>query len=297
MMPDPLLRRHATEAVARHASAAPVIRAVAAELGPREGRPWLAMADALARGDLSAAAAAAARDPGCWMPLFSTPAGDPRLWGRIVAAAGGPAGQVESGWTMLAYPIALAILAIGLPYGLSVVMVPLFAGLFDNWDLELPLVTQWVLWIAGFMRSVWKPLVAAGLIVVSGWALARWWMRRGPVVAAAFTRHLARLVEAGVPRAEAVELAARAVRVPAVSPARPRRPLSHAAVAALAYDPPVAGGLLDAVADCHALRAVDGTGAAWNIFRTLAYWIVFVVVGFYVLALFRPLIHLFWNLS
>ena len=297
MMPDALFGRHVTEALARHASAAPVIRAVAAELGPREGRPWLAMADAIARGDVAAGTAAAARDPACWIPLFSTPAGDPRLWGRIVAAAGGPAGQVESGWTMLAYPIALAILAIGLPSGLSVVMVPLFAGLFDNWDMELPAVTQWVFAIDAFMRSVWKPLVAAGLIVVSGWALARWRMRRGPVVAAAFTRHLARLVEAGVPRAEAVELAARAVRVPAVSPARPRRPLTHAAVAALAYDPPVAGGLLDAVADCHTLRAVDGTGAAWNLFRTLASWIVFGVVGFYVFALFRPLIHLFWNLS
>jgi hypothetical protein len=291
MMPDSLVRRHVTEAIARHASAAALIRAVAAELGPRAGRPWLAMADALARGDVAAGTAAAARDPACWVPLFSTPAGDPRLWGRIVAAAGKPRGSPEPAWVMLLAALGMVGLPLAVLFGFSFLVVPMFEEIYDDFGSELPSSTQWALAIAHFMQTIWKPLVLTGLLVAVGWALARWWIRRGANVAAAFTRHLARLVEGGVPQDESLELATRAVQVSPVSPARPRRPLTHAAVAALAYDPPVAGGLLDAVAECHALRAVGGTGTAGNVFGTVAYVGVAVIVAFYIVALFMPLIR------
>jgi hypothetical protein len=297
MMPDSLVRRHVPEALARHASAAPVIRAVAAELGPRAGRPWLAMADALARGDVAAGTAAAARDPASWMPLFSTPAGDPRLLGRIVAAAGSPRGSPEPAWVMLLASLGMVGLPLAVLFGMSFLAVPLFDKSFEDFGMELPLITQWAMASARFMQTIWKPLVLTGLLVAASWALTRWWVRRGSNVAAAFTRHLARLVEAGVPQDESLELAARAVQVSPVSPARPRRPLSHAAVAALAYDPPVAGGLLDAVAECHAMRAVGGTAAAGNLFGTVAYVAVAAIVAFYIIALFMPLIRLINDLS
>jgi hypothetical protein len=297
MMPDSLVRRHVTEAIARHASAAPVIRAVAAELGPRAGRPWLAMADALARGDVAAGTAAAARDPACWMPLVSTPAGDPRLLGRIVAAAGALHGSPEPAWVMLLASLGMVGLPLAVLFGFSFLVVPMFEEIYDDFGSALPSSTQWALAIAHFMQTIWKPLVLAVLLVAASWALARWWVRRGSNVAAAFTRHLARLVEAGVPQDESLELAARAVQVSPVSPDRPRRPLTHAAVAALAYDPPVAGGLLDAVAECHALRAVGGTGAAGNLFGTVAYVGIALIVVLYVFALFVPLIKLINDLS
>ena len=297
MMPDSLVRRHVTEALARHASAAAAIRAVAAELGPREGRPWLTMADALARGDVAAGTAAAARDPACWMPLFSTPAGDPRLLGRMVAAAGTPRGGPEPAWVMLLASLGMVGLPLAVLFGMSFLVVPMFEEIYSDWGSTPPSITRWAIAIAHFMQTIWKPLVLMGLLVAAGWALTRRWIRRGSNVAAAFTRHLARLVEAGVPQDESLELAARAVRVSPVSPVRPRRPLTHAAVAALAYDPPVAGGLLDAVAECHALRAVGGTGAAGNLFGTVAYVGVALIVAFYILALFMPLIRIINDLS
>lgn len=297
MMPDPLLRRHVSAAVARHGGIVPAIRAVAAELSPRDRRPWVAMADALARGDVAAGATAAAADPACWMPLFSTPAGDPRLLGRIVAAAAGPAVPTPRGWLPLVVPLTLVALAFGLLGALSFGLTPLLEEVCTELNMELPPLTQRMLGTAAFMRGIWKPLLLGAGLVIAGWGLTCWWIRRGSAVAAAYTRHLARLVESGVPQDEAVELAAWAVGVPPVSPARPRRPLSHAAVAALAHEPAVAGGLLDAVAECHALRIAGTSFAAGSLWRTLAFGVVLLTVGLYLIGILLPLINLIRQFS
>jgi len=298
MMPDALLRRHVSAAVARHGGIVPAIRAIAAELAPRERRPWVAMADALARGDVAAGlTAAAAADPACWMPLFSTPAGDPRLLGRIVAAAGGPPVATPRGWLPLVVPLTLVALAFGLLGALSFGLTPLLEEVFTELNMELPPLTQRMLGTAAFMRSISKPLLLGAGLVIAGWGLTRRWIRRGPAVAAAYTRHLARLVESGVPQDEAVELAAWAVGVPPVSPARPRRPLSHAAVAALAHEPAVAGGLLDAVAECHALRVAGTSFAAGSLWSTLAFGVVLLTVGLYLIGILLPLINLIRQFS
>jgi hypothetical protein len=287
-MPTSLVRRQVGEAVARHAEAAPLIRAVAAELPPAERRPWDALADALARGDLAAGTAAAAADPACWLPLFATPAGDPRLFGRIVAAAGKPARAGESGWPLVALAIGLVAPPMTVLFALSSVVVPMYEGFFEGFGTEPPLVTAWVLAVSRFMRMVWPPFLLAGLLVVGTWAVGRWWIRRGPVVAEAFTRGLADLVAGGVPQDEAIELASGVAGVPPGNPARPRRPLTHAAVAALAYEPAVAGKLLDAVADGHAELAAGSTGTAAGFIGSLAYGLVFLIMLAYMFALFAP---------
>jgi hypothetical protein len=297
LMPASLVRRQVGEAVARHAEAAPLIRAVAAELPPAERRPWDALAAALARGDLAAGTAAAAADPACWLPLFATPAGDPRLFGRIVAAAGKPARAGESGWPLVALAIGLVGLPMAVLFALSSVVVPVFQEIYGDFGIELPAVTEWLLAVSRFMRLIWPPFLLAGLLVAGTWAVGRWWIRRGPVVAEAFTRGLADLVAGGVPQDEAIELASGAAGVPPGNPARPRRPLTHAAVAALAYEPAVAGKLLEAVADGHAELAAGSTGTAAGFIGSLAYGLVLLIMLAYTFALFVPLVKLVHDLS
>jgi hypothetical protein len=294
---DPVLQKHIAAAVARHRDIEPAVRAIAAELPPREARPWLAMAAVLARSDAEAATAAAGVDPACWMPLVATPPGDPRLFGRLVAAAGRPAVAADRGWATLAYPLVLAALALLLLIGVAVFILPMYEAIFDDFDIELPAITTWVLAIGGFLRSLWKPLLLAAALVCGGRWLAAWWSRRGPAVAAAFTRLVAMLVEGGVSQTEALHLATRAVGVDAVNLARPRRPLTHAAIAALAYDPPVAAGLLEAVADCHEQRALRSRGLREVFLGPLAIVVVGLIVGSVALGLLLPLLKMIKDLT
>lgn len=297
MKPDAILERHVAAAVERHRDLEPAVRAVAAELSPRARCPWVAMADALARGDVAAATAAAAADPRAWLPLVATAPGDPRLFGRLLEAAARPAEAVEHGWTATLYPLFLAALALGLAFFLSVTVLPVYEQTFTDFDMELPVVTRWVLATAAFVRSIWKPLlVGAGLVLASRW-LFRWWSRRSAAVAAAFTRSLARLVEGDVPQADALALAARGVGLAGVNAARPRRPLAHAAVAALDYEPPTTVALLDAVADCHAERAMRSRGAAAFFMGPLAICLVGFIYGAIFLGLLLPLVRLINDLS
>ena len=294
---DPVLQRHIAAAVARHRDIEPAVRAIAAELPPREARPWLAMAAALARGDAEAATAAAGVDPACWMPLVATPPGDPRLFGRLVAAAGRPAVAADRGWAVLAYPLVLMALVLALLTGIAVFILPMYEAIFDDLGMHLPAITTWVLASGTFLRSIWKPLLLAAAIVCGGWWLGAWWSRRGPAVAAAFTRLVAMLVEGGVSQTEALHLATRAVGVDPVNLARPRRPLTHVAITALAYDPAVATGLLEAVADCHEQRALRSRGLREVFLGPLALVVVGLIVGSVFLGLLMPLVRVIHSLN
>lgn len=297
MKPDPLLERHVAAALTRHRDLEPAVRAVAAELSPRARRPWIAMADSLARGDVAAATAAAAADPRPWMPLVFTAPGDPRLFGRLLEAAVRPADGVEGGWAAAIYPLLLTALAFGATLFLSVTVLPAFEEIYADFGMQLPVVTRRVLATAAFVRSIWKPvLVGAGFVLAGRW-LVRWWSRRSAAVAAAFTRLLARLVEGGVPQADALALAARGVGLATVTPERPGRPLAHAAVAALAYEPPTMVALLDAVADCHAEQAMRSRSAAAFLMGPLAIGLVGFIYGAIVVGLLLPMVKLIRDLS
>jgi hypothetical protein len=92
-----VIETHVARAVARHRGIEPLVRLVAAELPPCERMPWLRMADALATGDVAQGTAAATASTACWIPLFASGAGDPRLTVRLLQTAARPRPRTRGG--------------------------------------------------------------------------------------------------------------------------------------------------------------------------------------------------------
>jgi general secretion pathway protein F len=130
----------------------------------------------------------------------------------------------------LAYPILLALVAIGVVAGLLVSVVPRIVGVFATLGQELPWITRALLGVAGVIRDH-GGLILLGFAVAIGLALAalrreairervdRAWLRVpvfGRLARAADTarasRTLATLVGAGVPVLDAIRLAAGTIR-------------------------------------------------------------------------------------
>lgn len=130
----------------------------------------------------------------------------------------------ETVTSALFYPVLLMLVA-GLSVGVLVVfVVPTFKQIFEQSGKTLPLMTQIVMWVSGFLRGYW-PLLLAALIVGAYWlsrSLAdpvsrkRWDERFlenmvfGDLVAkvemARFSRTLATLVSNGVPLLSALSI-------------------------------------------------------------------------------------------
>jgi len=289
--------RHVAAAVARHRGIAPFVRLVAAALPPRERRPWRRMADALAAGDSPAGVAAAHAAVACWIPLVASAAHDPRLEARILQTAARPPRRTGGRatkflWALLAAGLALLVLLL-----LATTVLPVFEALFADFGIPLPWLTRMTLALGPSLRSGWQPLLAAGVLGGLCWrSLSRRSSSRAAVVAD-FTRALARLVAGGVPDDDALSIAARAVGTPVVHAARPARPLTYAAVAALEAPPSAAAVLLDAVAECHEDRARGGlSGGEW-LPGPLATVIVGLLAGLLVVSLFLPLVQLVSSIS
>lgn len=287
------LARFVAAALARHRDCAPFVRLLAAELPPRERRSWLRLADALASGDVTAATKAAAANTACWIPLFASPAGDPRLPARMLQTATRGPDDPRPGWPTFVYPAVVTMVALAALAFLS----PMFRSLFEDFGMSLPLLTRWLLAIGAFSATVWKPA-----LVVVGIALIGWWIsgrrrRRHPAAAASFTRAVARLVAAGVQAEEAVAIAGHGVVASPPDIGRPRPPLGYAAAAALEFAPRPAALLLDAVADCHEDRARGVLGTDEWLAGPLTTLTLALVVGFVVVAFLAPLVRLIQNLS
>ncbi|NJN91760.1 MAG: type II secretion system F family protein, partial [Leptolyngbyaceae cyanobacterium SL_5_14] len=68
--------------------------------------------------------------------------------------------QIKSALT---YPIAVGFIAIAVFIGMTVFLLPIFAGIFDELDAELPVFTQVMLQISAFLRT---PVYVIGLIII-----------------------------------------------------------------------------------------------------------------------------------
>jgi len=68
--------------------------------------------------------------------------------------------QIKSALT---YPIAVGFIAIAVFIGMTVFLLPIFAGIFDELDAELPVFTQVMLQISAFLRT---PAYVIGLIIL-----------------------------------------------------------------------------------------------------------------------------------
>jgi general secretion pathway protein F len=130
----------------------------------------------------------------------------------------------------LAYPILLALVAIGVVSGLLVSVVPRIVGVFENLGEELPWITRALLAVSSLVREHGLMLLAACAVLAVGSVLllrreaVRAWVDRGwlrlPVFGrlaraadtARASRTLATLIGAGVPVLDAIRLASGTVR-------------------------------------------------------------------------------------
>lgn len=70
-------------------------------------------------------------------------------------------GQIKSA---MAYPVAVGLFAFAVFIGMTVFLIPTFAGIFEGLGIELPALTQFMLTLSGFLRSprVLIPIVSVG---------------------------------------------------------------------------------------------------------------------------------------
>lgn len=292
-----VIERQVAAALDRHRDSAGFIRLVAAELPPRERPPWVRMADALARGDITAGTAAATRSLGCWIPLFASQVRDPRLGVRLLQTAARPAAGTTGAWPLLWYLLAITVLALGLLVVLSLSVIPTVRNIMADFGADPPIITTWLLRLPAFLTSVWQPLLAAAGVIAFPWWLGTRWSARSAAKATAFTRTLARLIAADVPADEALTLSSHAVAARPVNPAAPCRPLTYAAAAATEFAPRTAAVLLDAIADCHDDRSRGRLSLGQWLIGPVLITVVGLIVGLVALALFMPLIKLVSDLS
>lgn len=127
--------------------------------------------------------------------------------------------------TLLAYPIVLAAVSVLVILGLMFFVLPQFAGVFSQFEMPLPALTEGLLRLSAELRSRWWLWLALAAAAVAGWkafrrsAAGRAWLDQamlqarlvGPVVRALLAgrtfRLLGIMIESGVPLVEALRLA------------------------------------------------------------------------------------------
>lgn len=83
--------------------------------------------------------------------------------------------QVKSA---MAYPTVVGALAIIIFFGMTVFLIPVFAGIFDELQVELPAITQFMVDLSNLLRS-WKIIIPIAIII--GLVVAVRWYYKTPV--------------------------------------------------------------------------------------------------------------------
>jgi type II secretory pathway component PulF len=289
----------------------------------------------LTRGSESEATSALAALPEYWIPLLSaaTSSSDPgHMLSEFLSESQRTDQLRHQWWLALAYPIVLAGLALMVMLGLSVFVIPQFASIFLEFDLELPPLTSWILNIAAWLAS-WGGLILAllgGMLVVLllnanrlipkpivAW-LSDWirppFGRRASV--ARFARFLADLLEADVELPDALRIAGHSIQRARMQRAAWRlaneierdkgqssrvfeRPLSASVYQAISADMTTAARvhLLREISSAHADRVRIGLSWTSGLVEPAAIVLVGFVIGAIVLGLFLPLVRLVEGLS
>ena len=74
----------------------------------------------------------------------------------------------------MAYPTAVGIFAVLAFLGMTIFLVPVFAGIFEDLGGELPALTKFMLFLSSVLRS-WKVLIPIVGFIVSSWALGAYY--------------------------------------------------------------------------------------------------------------------------
>jgi type IV pilus assembly protein PilC len=331
-----VLRSHIGTILDRGRTIVPALEAYAQELpAGRSRRQMQSVCRVLLRGDTDQATAALVQSPEYWIPLLSaaTSSSDP---GQILDAFLSESRRTDEirqqWWLTLAYPIALACLAALVMVGLSVFVIPEFATIFEDFDLELPELSKWVLNVASWLSN-WRGLLVAAIVLVfvgivllliRRYPASRfgWWSdrlrlpfsRRSAI--ARFSQFMSDLLEAGVGVPDALRIAGFTVNHSRLQRSawslanqldmtgnRAERIKPHALTTAVSYalsadmSATARVRLLRDISTCHAERVRIGLSWTSGIVEPLGICFVGLVVGVVVLALFLPLVKLIEGLS
>jgi type II secretory pathway component PulF len=131
--------------------------------------------------------------------------------------------------TLLTYPILLLVVSSSVVAGLVVFVLPRFAGIFEQYEVDLPIVTQMLISFASELRTrwwFWLPLVIGSTVGFAVWRrtaagremLDKFWVNTSvikDVTRAKFTGRICRLMGMmlanGVPILETLRLTRKAV--------------------------------------------------------------------------------------
>jgi type IV pilus assembly protein PilC len=330
-----ILEQHLSAVLAGARPLVPALRAYSQEMrSGRRRRELLSVCELLESGDARAAANRLISLPEYWLPLLSAAAAtnDPgRVLGEFFEAAE-RAQELSAQWRrMLTYPVLVAGLALAVVIVISLVVLPSFRELFNDFGLRLPLFTRLVMGLGEFLTSpsaiVTAAAIALVLVVFVIWrrasptlvrSLAPGWISRRLTRSMArtrFARFSAELLEAGLEPPAAARIAAETTRASGFREAgrfladdlerakvlEPEltRPLSVTTVYALSREMPRASRvrLLKEISNCHADRTRRRLAWAQGVLGPIAICVVGVSVGVIVLALFLPLVQLINSLS
>lgn len=330
------LRSHLERVLQRGQAMTPALRAFAAELpeGYRR-RQLIRVLGVLERGDAAEASAALSELPEFWIPLLSaaTVSNDAgRVLRQFLDESQRASELRRQWWQSLAYPLIIALLALGVMTVLSFLVVPVFRDIFMEFDLPLPRWTAFVLGVAAWIQSG-RILIALAIAVAAVFLLWKltallpvswqvWWGDRfgtplGRTTAIArLAEFTADLLEAGLEVPDALRIAGFSTRSPRLQRAAWRLareidrneglpplsrpdPLTQTIQHALrgAMPPPARIRLLREVGHCHAQRARRRLSWTRGLVEPIAICVIGLVVGGTVLALFMPLVYLIHGLS
>jgi type IV pilus assembly protein PilC len=330
-----VIQEHLAKVLDKGRSIVPALRAYADEMPAGRGRRQLREAcRILEQGNVVEAAGAFSTLSEYWIPLLSSAAAsnNPGLVLREFLNESRRAEELHRQWRRtLAYPAVVLLIALAVFAALCVFIIPAFREIFEDFELQLPLITMWTLKVAEFVAS---PSALAAAIVTSiaivVLVAGRRWLPRpirwlgnrfgamvgGSTAVAQFARFTADLLEAGVELPRALRIAGYATRRPAFRAAgwrlarevqaggeidieEYRRPLSATVVHALRMDAPTASRvrLLKEVSSCHGDRVRHQLSWTHGLIEPALICAVAIVIGVIVLALFVPLVDLINNLS
>jgi type II secretory pathway component PulF len=329
------LQIHMTRLLQRSAEMVSALRAFAQELPPSKRRQLDRAIAILERGDAAAATADLTRLPEFWVPLLSASAAsnDPgRILSQFLEEAE-RASELRRQWfRTLAYPALLIVLACAVLVLLSVLVIPMYRQMFEEFDLRLPPVTLFILKLSSAINSG-ELLIGIVVALVVGYLLYRarlglpepwriWWndtfgtlLGRSTAVARLATFG-ADLMQAGLPTPAALRIAGHCAQSPRLQRAawrlardvernealpllRRSTSLPQSVIFALRGEIHEAARirLLREVGQCYAQWADLRLSWKHGLIEPLAVIIVGLLVGLTLVALFLPVLMLIQGLS
>lgn len=307
----------------------PALRAIEAEYSTGKKRhQWSTLCRVCEQGDVDTAMRALQDSPELWIPLLrcsKSDSGSPQSVAYWFSTVQNLDMKKIQFWNVVAYPVSILCLAIGLLVAISILVVPTFQSLYADFGLQMPVATQVMLmgsrWLSsgiGFVVLIvmGTVCVVVGCIVVrtrSPWSFV---LVNRSAQDARFSRCMANLLEAGVSVLEAVPIAGKLTshRYANACQKWSQQQSEHRDVsstvgriapltASVSYvlDSPMSVvskiAFLQCLASCHEMRVQKRMSYAAFLLGPTIIVMTGIVVGFVVVALFLPLIKLVSFLS